>query len=290
MKTWRLQFFSLVIIALSGLIWATRLSAAPRLVTPMYKAHWQFSGTREHCQLTLPNKKLGGVHFIRDAGEPLRFSLTPLLKPNHLQTIKVYWQNAPWFAADKGLTYPVYVDHGAAVSLNSYSSRQLLDSLNEGRWAVVELDEQQLTLPSIRWQDAASLFAHCVHQLLPMSYRQARDQVLFYRSGQRFLQRGQKQLLNHLAAYITSDDNVNAVWVDAYTDNVGDHFANLQLSRERAADVKSVLVEAGVPSSLITTRAHGDRYPSANNQSLAGQAQNRRVTVRIIRKLAEKDS
>ncbi|MDW2083638.1 OmpA family protein, partial [Vibrio sp. 1640] len=34
---------------------------------------------------------------------------------------------------------------------------------------------------------------------------------------------------------------------------------------------------------IIEVRSHGDRYPVANNNTAAGQAKNRRVTLRLVR-------
>jgi len=183
----------------------------------------------------------------------------------------------------EGVPYEASAEHGQFV-LDEKPSQGLLDALDQGLWGYIFWGDQHFYAPSIHWQKAASQFRHCLMALAPMSYRQARDQVIFYRMGQRALDLAQRQHLAKLAGYIVLDKSIRAVLVDSYTDNTGSHLGNIELSRERAADVTAALVEAGVPKHLIQTRANGDRYPSTKNASTKQQDLNRRVTVRVLRK------
>ncbi|GAB3699205.1 hypothetical protein GCM10027592_24970 [Spirosoma flavus] len=67
-----------------------------------------------------------------------------------------------------------------------------------------------------------------------------------------------------------------------HTDNSGADNINLQLSRDRANDVKARLRKAGVPSSQIEIRAKGESEPKADNSTMSGRKANRRVTVVVI--------
>jgi OOP family OmpA-OmpF porin len=66
--------------------------------------------------------------------------------------------------------------------------------------------------------------------------------------------------------------------IQGHTDNVGQAAANLKLSQDRAAAVKTYLVQTfAIPAARLTTSGFGDTKPVAPNTAEAGRAQNRRV-------------
>jgi len=69
--------------------------------------------------------------------------------------------------------------------------------------------------------------------------------------------------------------------VAGFTDNAGDETANMALSQSRATAVANALQASGVPATRIQTEAFGSRDPAADNSTVAGRAQNRRVALQI---------
>ncbi len=67
------------------------------------------------------------------------------------------------------------------------------------------------------------------------------------------------------------------VQVVGHTDNTGSADYNLNLSRQRANSVASILIGAGVPASRIVAVGRGEDQPIASNLTPEGRAQNRRV-------------
>jgi OOP family OmpA-OmpF porin len=66
--------------------------------------------------------------------------------------------------------------------------------------------------------------------------------------------------------------------IQGHTDNVGQAAANLKLSQDRAAAVKTYLVATfGIPAARLTTSGFGDTKPLAPNTAETGRARNRRV-------------
>jgi OOP family OmpA-OmpF porin len=66
--------------------------------------------------------------------------------------------------------------------------------------------------------------------------------------------------------------------IQGHTDNVGQAAANLKLSQDRAAAVKTYLVQTfGIPAARLTPAGFGDTKPVAPNTAEEGRAQNRRV-------------
>ncbi len=70
-----------------------------------------------------------------------------------------------------------------------------------------------------------------------------------------------------------------ALEVQCHTDNQGDETHNLEMSKQRAENVKSFLVLFGVDSARITAQGCGGAQPIASNDAEEGRAQNRRVEI-----------
>ncbi|WP_153116203.1 OmpA family protein [Rhodocyclus tenuis] len=67
--------------------------------------------------------------------------------------------------------------------------------------------------------------------------------------------------------------------IEGYTDSVGSANANYALSERRANAVLVALVKLGVPADRLSTQAHGQESPVANNATAAGRQLNRRVEI-----------
>ena len=83
---------------------------------------------------------------------------------------------------------------------------------------------------------------------------------------------------------------IGKVTVIGHTDSIpvqaSNPFASNQgLSEARAAEITRLLVEGGVPAELVASEGRADAEPVADNGTKAGRAQNRRVEIKIEKKL-----
>jgi outer membrane protein OmpA-like peptidoglycan-associated protein len=108
------------------------------------------------------------------------------------------------------------------------------------------------------------------------------DRVKFADNSANLLPESQDQLAN-VAKILTAYPNVS-LKIAGYTDNVGSAAANKRLSAERAAAVKLALVKAGVASGRLTSEGYGGAHPIADNSTEEGRAQNRRISVLVVKK------
>ncbi len=69
--------------------------------------------------------------------------------------------------------------------------------------------------------------------------------------------------------------------VTGHTDSTGSMKINQSLSESRAAAVKNLLVNGGVPSGSISTIGVGPSQPLASNDNSTGRSANRRVEISI---------
>jgi outer membrane protein OmpA-like peptidoglycan-associated protein len=89
--------------------------------------------------------------------------------------------------------------------------------------------------------------------------------------------------LNNIASIMKAYPNVH-IKVGGYTDTSGDSQANLALSQARADSVVRELTRLGVPPDRLSAEGYGMEHPIADNSTVAGRAQNRRVSIRVVEK------
>ncbi len=84
------------------------------------------------------------------------------------------------------------------------------------------------------------------------------------------------QMANTLKKYEDTE-----ILIEGYTDDKGTEKYNLNLSKERAESVSSLLKQMGVASKRISEHGHGEMMPVADNSTDEGRALNRRVEIAI---------
>jgi outer membrane protein OmpA-like peptidoglycan-associated protein len=72
--------------------------------------------------------------------------------------------------------------------------------------------------------------------------------------------------------------------VEGHTDNRGDDAENMQLSKDRANEVKAYLVKNGIDGNRVKVSYYGETKPMGNNETESGRQMNRRVRIKIINK------
>lgn len=77
-------------------------------------------------------------------------------------------------------------------------------------------------------------------------------------------------------------DSTNAVKLTGHTSAEGTHEYNLQLGLDRANEFKNHLIRLGVSADQIQVDSKGKSMPIADNSTVEGRQQNRRIEVHII--------
>ena len=89
-----------------------------------------------------------------------------------------------------------------------------------------------------------------------------------------------KEEIAKLAEILQKYEDTNIMFA-GHTDNTGSEEYNLELSEERAKAVAEYAAFTGVDASRMTITGYGESDPIADNSTVAGRAENRRVEVAI---------
>jgi OOP family OmpA-OmpF porin len=105
---------------------------------------------------------------------------------------------------------------------------------------------------------------------------------VLFEVNQANLRPGAMRNLYQLAEFLKQNPTRN-VLIEGHTDSTGAEATNFELSRRRAEAVREFLITSGVSPDRLTARGHGETYPIASNNTVAGRQQNRRVEVVVMR-------
>lgn len=132
-------------------------------------------------------------------------------------------------------------------------------------------------------------YRKCVGALIPYTFDQIARTLINYAPDANDLGPSAKAQLDKIVRYSKADPGVIGILVDAHSDKLPTPEAGDAAAQHQAELVTAYLVEKGLSADIITTRWHGDKFPIANNQNKAGQAKNRRVTVRMENEATRKE-
>ncbi|MBW5405648.1 OmpA family protein [Morganella morganii] len=109
----------------------------------------------------------------------------------------------------------------------------------------------------------------------------AHDKNIVFDTGSSQLKKESTEYLMPLLTFIKQNPDVK-ILIEGYTDNTGNDKININLSLNRAEQVKHWLQESsGFPETHFVTRGLGSQNPIADNDSQDGREKNRRVEIKI---------
>lgn len=107
------------------------------------------------------------------------------------------------------------------------------------------------------------------------------EEVLFQKGTSELADENSLVYINQLVDFLNDNPSLK-VRLEGHTDNVGNVRLNKELSIDRAAAIRDIMVENGVDFERIRLRGLGGSKPIADNNTLSGREQNRRVEMVII--------
>jgi outer membrane protein OmpA-like peptidoglycan-associated protein len=101
---------------------------------------------------------------------------------------------------------------------------------------------------------------------------------LLFDTGQSRLQPASARNIDQLAAFMRRHPDRRAL-IEGHTDSVGSRASNQSLSERRADAVRTALIRQGVASDRLSAQGFGQERPVADNSTVSGRQQNRRVEI-----------
>lgn len=105
---------------------------------------------------------------------------------------------------------------------------------------------------------------------------------VFFATGKDVIQKKSYELLDNIAAVLSSHPEIKSVRVEGHTDNAGDAAKNKDLSDRRAKAVVKYLTDKGIAADRLVGEGFGQERPIADNATEEGKANNRRVDFAIV--------
>lgn len=109
---------------------------------------------------------------------------------------------------------------------------------------------------------------------------------VLFATGRAELKEGGTVSLDKLVTFLREYPDRSVV-IEGHTDNVGSDEMNQSLSQRRADSVRSYLMQRGIQSSRLSASGMGESHPVADNDSVGGREQNRRVEIIIENPVSE---
>lgn len=90
-----------------------------------------------------------------------------------------------------------------------------------------------------------------------------------------------RTVLDGAAVALDGQKNLK-VELGGYTDSQGKDATNLALSQRRANAARQYLIDQGIEADRLTAKGYGEASPIADNNTVEGRAENRRVELKVI--------
>lgn len=257
---------------------------ANAVVIPFDEVSWKTSRTADQCVLKSDFSQSGyGLRFVKEAGyKDLKVSLSGSSFDSLMdKTIEFRSVPSAWSRDTKGTLI-------TSVKLNGLDAQDdktndILAKLSANHWLEITSPPTNVTIPNTSIKKSLSLFNDCVLSLPEITFQDAKNTTLYFRSGDKQLSVYNRDILKTISTLLSKDSSIKKVLIDGYTDNVGDSVVNLKVSKERASKVAYELVSMGVKKDAIVVTGQGERYPISDNGTIEGRNKNRRVNIRLIK-------
>ncbi|TNF37622.1 MAG: OmpA family protein [Gammaproteobacteria bacterium] len=281
---------SRLLLILVGML-ALPAAAIQRYQASIEQSQWEVSASRIRCELSHAIPHYGKGSFVRSAGGELAFMMTISTEPPikdavaSIKSVPPFWKSGTekdlgQLNLARGKT-PFYVTRDMALRLLYELEAGFMPTLQYKDWAD-QSDEVMVALSSANFYEALPRFQQCINQLVPYGLADLKDAMVYFDTGKHNLDREAKRQLDDLALF-AQDEKGLKFFIEGHTDSRGTRQYNQRLSELRTAAVENYLISKGVSRRQISRKAYGERHPIQKNTNDQGRANNRRVSVSVIR-------
>ncbi len=287
------SFFVTITMALFFTLMTTQAQAGSRQYSAnISDSQWQLANdSRLQCTLAHQIPHYGQARFSAKASRQLdmEFELDMMLLPDNYSLAHVRSESPNWQPGNGGR---VLVDMKLYKQFNPSLPKKvawtMLSELEQGMSPTFyyndwysEQDEISVGLSTARFKNAYRNFVACVGNLLNYSFDDISYTVLNYQSNSDKFTKASQRRIDMIREYLSLDQNLELVLIDAYSDSYGGRWSNLKLSERRAIKIRDYFVKNGIDASRIEARGYGEKRHIASNDTILGRGKNRRVVIQL---------
>ncbi len=262
--------------------WTTPLNLGPVINSPHWDAYFTIDAQGEYAYLVSSSSGFGEEDIFR-------VKLPKQLQPEPVVILsgKVLDKNT-----NKPLSAEVFYD-------NFYSGKQVAVSnsnASSGKYKVILTSGAKYGI----FAKKSGYFAQSdyidltqieefkeIEKNLYLSPISVNDKIalnnVFFKTGEAKLLTSSYPELNRLVKIMKINQDIE-IQVQGHTNNIGNKNALIDLSEQRATEVKKYLVKKGITPGRITTKGFGASKPVADNSTFEGRRKNQRVEFIVTKK------
>lgn len=271
---------------------STSLAGIRQYQAELDSSKWMLSdNSRLSCTLTHSIPDYGEARFSSKAARKanLDFELDMLLLPDTYGLAEVKSVAPKWRPGVSSKTLAQMKLHKQfSPGLPKKVAWTMLSELNQGMSPTFyyndwysENDKISVALSTAKFKQAYKNFVGCLGNLLNYNFDDIAYTVLNYQHNSDSLTKISQKRINMLREYLSLDQELDIVLIDAYSDSYGGRDTNYRLSKRRAEKIKEYFVASGVDPARIEAKGYGEKRHVASNNTILGREQNRRVVIRM---------
>lgn len=260
-------------------------------------AEWATQSGSFACSLSHKIPGFGSARFVRNAGAGEFFELKNTNQAFPGGTVKIESVPPMWRSdsspanigqAQVSGKQPLRVT-GAQIAIISRTLEQGANVVFSSAQISSNGTSLRVGLEANKFSPAYSKYQRCVADLIPYTFDQLSRTLINYTPNAEELNAGAKSQLDKIVRYTKADPRVLGIIIDAHSEKLPTPEEGEAAAQKQAELVTAYLIDKGLAADTITTRWHGDKFPIANNENKAGQAKNRRVTIRLENETTRKE-
>lgn len=252
-------------------------------------SEWKAQSGSFACSLQHEIPGFGRAKFMRKTGVSEYLELTPTEAVVFKDVVRIEAVPPMWRSDQAARPLgQVQVNGTQPVRATSAQARDISNVLEQGTSVVFSSAQVNSTGLSLRvalearnFNPANGHYKKCINALIPYTFEQIARMLINYAPAASELSAATKTQLDKIVRYTKADPKVIGILVDAHSDKLATAEEGEAASQAQAELVTAYLIDKGIAKNMITARWHGDKFPIGNNQNKAGQAKNRRITVRL---------
>lgn len=282
-----------IVILLLGFIFFSQANAGIRQYqASLGNSKWLLSdNSRLMCTLShnIPNYGEAKFSSSADRNSNLAFEMDMMLLPDNYSLAEVRSVAPKWRPGINGRSLAqMKLYKQFSPDLPKKVAWTMLNELEQGMSPTFHYndwhnDNDKITvgLSTAKFKKAYHNFVACMGNLLNYNFDDISYTILNYQKNSDSLTKTSQKRMSMIREYLSLDQELDLVLIDAFSDSYGGRDTNYRLSKKRAQKIREYFIASGIDASRIEAKGYGEKRHIASNDTIIGRQNNRRVVIRM---------